>query len=96
MVEQTKKVLKRLTPGTQAVKNAKRECLANAVLAIQEANGTLSLSQAARRFDVSKTTFRARLQGVTNQATYWSSQQKLTTEEEGFLKSWVLQLQAWR
>ena len=73
MVEQIKKVLKRLTSSTQAVRNAQQEQLANAVLVIQGANGTLSLSQAAKRFDVPKSTFGTRLPGVTDQATYWSS-----------------------
>ena len=94
MVEQTKKVLKRPAPST-SVRNAQQERLSNAVLAIQEANGTLSLSQAARRFDVPKSTLSTRLHGVTDQASYSRSRQKLTPEEENALQDWVLQLQAW-
>lgn len=93
MAKQTNKVLKRSTHTTD--RTAQQERLSNAVLAIQEASGALSLSQAARRFDVPKSTLRTRLQGVRDQASYGRSRQKLTPEEECSLVHWVLQLQAW-
>ena len=62
MTRQTNKILKR--PAHVTVKNAWRKRLTNAVLAIQEANGALLLLQAAKRFDVPKSTLSTRLHGI--------------------------------
>lgn len=75
-------------------RNARRNRLIHAVSAIQEANGALSISQAARRFDVLKSTLAARLQGRPDQKSYDCSKQRLTSEEEASIEVWVLQLQA--
>lgn len=83
MVKQTNKILK--CSIHTAVKNAQQKCLSNAVLAIQEANGTLLLLQAAKYFDVSKSILSTRLQSVQNQVLYNHSQQRLTLEEENAL-----------
>ena len=80
MAKQTNKVLKHPTHTTDKT--------------AQEACEALSLSQAARQFDVPKSTLRTRLQNVQDQALFDCSLQKLTPEEEFFLVHWVLQLQA--
>lgn len=90
--EQTYRVSKH---KTRTIRNARRERLLGAVAAIQEANGALSISQAARRFVVPKSTLAARLRGQRDQESYGCSKQKLTPEEETSLEAWVLQLQAW-
>lgn len=51
---QASKVVKRPSPTT--VKRARKERMLGAVAAIREANGALSLSQAARQYDFSKST----------------------------------------
>lgn len=58
--KQTSKILKQSTHCT-TVRNAQQDRLSNAVLAIQKANGMLSLSQAAKHFDVSKSTLSSKL-----------------------------------
>lgn len=61
--EQANKVLKCFTHCI-TIKSAQQVCLSHAVLAMQEANKTLSLSQAARRFNVLKSTLSTRLHGI--------------------------------
>lgn len=62
---------------------------------VKETNGALSITQAARRYDVSKTTLYNRLQGRRDQVLYARSRQRLTFEEEVSLEKWILQLQTW-
>ena len=92
MTRQTNKVLKH--PAHVTVKNAQKKHLANAVYAIQKANRALSLSQAAKRFDVPKSPLSTRLHGVQDQILYGRSLQRLTSEEKNSLIGWILQLQA--
>ena len=60
-----------------------------------EADGALSITKAASRYAVSKSTLHARIQG--RQPRFKSDQfkQLLTPEEEDAFKNWVLQLYAW-
>ncbi len=51
--------------------------------------------QAAKLCVVSKATLYGRINGRRDQVSYGISQQKLTSEEEESIKSWVLEIQSW-
>ena len=72
-----------------------RERLKNAVKAYEEAEGSLSITQAAKLYVVSKTTLYHRLQGRRDQLSYGVSKQMLTPEAEESIQSWVLEIQSW-
>ena len=76
------------------IQNAQREYLLVAVAIIQEAKRALLIFQVAMHYNVSKMTLSDWLQGSHDKVSYGHSKQKLTTEEEASLESWVLQLQA--
>ena len=83
------------TALSKAARDARRERVSVAVAAVQGAKGTLSISQAAKRYDVPKMTLSDRLRGRQDPVSYGKSRQRLSTEEEDCLENWVLQLQAW-
>lgn len=73
-------------------KDENRERLKTAVKAYEEAEGSLSITQAAKLYVVSKTTLYHRLQGCRDQLSYGVSKQRLTPEEEESIQSWVLEI----
>ena len=75
--------------------NKARERLNNAVKAYDQAEGSLSITQAARLYMVLKATLYRRINGRRSQALYGISKQRLTPEEEESIKSWVLEIQSW-
>ena len=77
------------------LKDEARQRLQQAVQAYEEAEGGLSITQAAWLHAVSKTTLYHRINGRRDQVSYITSKQRLTPEEEESLQSWVLQLQSW-
>ena len=72
-----------------------RERLNDAVKAYDQAEGLLSITQAARLYVVSKATLYRRINGRRDQASYGILKQRLTPEEEESIKSWVLEIQSW-
>ena len=86
---------KTLARHDETVKEAIKERLKEIFAAMKNSNGTLSLSQAARMYAVSKTTLYNRLQGRREQSEYLQTRQILTPEEKAALTRWVLQLYAW-
>lgn len=72
-----------------------RDRLKEAVQAYEEGEGSLSISQAARLYVVSKTTLYNRIHGRQDQALYGITKQRLTSEEEESTESWVLDIQSW-
>ena len=81
-------------PKSITTKDDCRERLLQAVTDVKEAIGAFSITQAAKRYDVLKTTLYNRLQGRRDQVSYIRSKQKLTLKEKASLEKWVLQLQA--
>ena len=77
------------------LKDEVRQRLQQAVEAYEEAEGALSITQAACIYAVSKTTLYNRINGRRDQVSYIASKQRLTPEEEESLQTWVLQLQSW-
>ena len=76
-------------------KEENRERWKDAVKAYEEAERSLSISQAAKLYVVSKTTLYHRLQGRRDQLSYAVSKQRLTPEEEESIQIWVLEIQSW-
>lgn len=76
-------------------KDESRERLKDAVKAYVEAKGSLSITQAARLYMVSKTTLYHSIQGRRDQLSYAFSKQRLTPEEEESIQNWVLEIQSW-
>ena len=77
------------------LKDENRERLKDAVKAYEEAEGSLSITQAARLYVASKTTLYHRIHGRQDQLSYAVSKQRLTPEEENSIESWVLEIQSW-
>ena len=71
-----------------------RERLNDAIKAYDQAEGSLSITQAARLYVVSKATFYRRINGSRDQVSYRILKQRLTPEEEESIKSWVLEIQS--
>ena len=83
-------------PGSRsASKDETRERLNHAIQAYEQAEGSLSITQAAKLCAVSKATLYCRINGRCDQASYGISQRKLTLEAEKSIKSWVLEIQSW-
>ena len=61
----------------------------------EQAEGSLSITKAARLYVVSKATLYRRINGRRDQVSYGITKQRLTPEEEDSIKSWVLEIQAW-
>ncbi len=72
------------------LKDEARECLKQTVKAYEEAERSLSITQAAWVYAVSTIMLYYRLNGGQDQVSYVTSKQKLTPKEEGSLKNWVL------
>lgn len=72
-----------------------RERLNNAIKAYNQAKRSLSITQAARLYVVSKVTLYRRINGRRDQASYGIFKQRLMPEEEESIKSWVLEIQSW-
>ena len=69
-----------------------RDSLKEAVQAYEKGEGSLSISQADKLYDVSKTTLYNRIHGRRDQASYGVTKQRLTPEEEESIKGWVLDI----
>ena len=83
-------------PGSRsASKDETRERLNHAIQAYEQAEGSLSITQAAKLCAVSKATLYCRINGRCDQVSYGISQRKLTLEAEKSIKSWVLEIQSW-
>ena len=78
-----------------ASKDEVRERLKEAVQVYEEAEGSLSISEAARLYAVSKTTLYHRIKGRQDQLSYAVSKQRLTPEEEESIQNWRLEIQSW-
>ncbi len=76
-------------------KDETRERLNYTIHLYKQAEGSLSITQAAKLCVVSKATLYRRINGLRDQISYGISQQKLTPEEEESIKSWVLEIQSW-
>ena len=72
-----------------------RERLNHAIQLYEQAEGSLSITQAAKLCAVSKATLYRRINGRRDQVSYGISQRKLTPEEEDSIKGWVLEIQSW-
>ena len=83
-------------PGSRITsKDETRERLNHAIQVYKQAEGSLSITQAAKERAVLKATLYRRINGHCDQIWYGISQQKLTLEEEESIKSWVLEIQSW-
>ncbi len=83
-------------PGSSITsRGANRDRLQRVVEAVTNAESLLSITHAAKLYDVSKTTLYQRVNGRQDQLSYGVSKQRLISEEEESLKNWVLLLQAW-
>ena len=82
-------------PGSHTTsRNEARERLNDAIKAYEQAEGSLSITQAARLYVVSKATLYRRINGRRDQVSYGISKRRLTPEEEESIKSWVLEIQS--
>ena len=79
--------------GTTSTDEA-RARLKEVVQAYKEGEGSLSISQAARLYVVSKTTLYNRINRCRGQALYGVTKQKLTLEEEKSIENWVAEIQS--
>lgn len=66
-----------------------------AVQVYKEAEGSLTISKAARLYAVSKTTLYQRIKGRQDQLSYAVSKQRLTPQEEESIQNWILEIQSW-
>ena len=83
-------------PGSYITsKDETRKRLNHAIQLYEQAEGSLSITQAAKLCAVSKATLYRRINGCRDQVSYGISQRKLTPEEEESIKSWVLEIQSW-
>ena len=78
-----------------ASKDEVKERLKEAVQVYEEAEGSLSISEAARLYAISKTTLYHRIKGRQDQLSYAVSKQRLTPEEEESIQNLVLEIQSW-
>ncbi len=83
-------------PGSRITsKDEAGKRLNDAVKAYEDAEGSLSITQAAYVYAVSKATLYCRINSCRNQGSYGISKQRLTPEEEESIKNWVLKIQSW-
>ena len=68
-------------------RDAKRKCLFATTSAVQGAKKALSISQAAKHYNIPKSTLFNQLQGKQDQVLYIRSRQKLSTEKKDCLKN---------
>lgn len=81
-------------PGSgNSSRDEARERLKHAVEGYEKAEGSLSITQAAKLYAVSKTTLYHRINGRREQSLYGVSRQKLTLEEKS-IENWVLLIQS--
>ncbi len=76
-------------------KDEARKRLYNVVKAYKDAEGSLSITQVAYVYAVSKATLYRRINGCRDQVLYRRLKQRLTTEEEESIKNGVLEIQSW-
>ncbi len=69
-----------------------RERLNDAIKAYEQAEGSLSITQAAKLYVVSKATLYRRINGRRDQVSCEIVKRRMTPEEEEFIKSWVLEI----
>ncbi len=82
-------------PGSRIIsKDETKELLNHTIQLYEQAEGSLSITQAAKLCAISKATLYHRINGRCDQVSYSISQQKLTPEEEESIKSWVLEIQS--
>ena len=83
-------------PGSRInSKDEARQRLNDAIKAYEHAEESLSITQAAYVYSVSKATLYRRINGRRDQVSYGISKQRLTSEEEESIKNWVLEIQSW-
>ena len=73
-------------------KDEVRERLKEYVQVYEEAEGSLSILEAARLYAVSKTTLYHRIKARQDQLSYTVSKQRLTPEEEESVLNWLLEI----
>jgi len=61
----------------------------------KRSSGTISIRKAARKHGVSYHTVRGRIKGAVSRKQHSHDMQRLSVQEEGLLRKWVLQLGAW-
>ncbi len=71
------------------------ERLNDSIKAYEQAEGSLSITQAARLYVISKATLYRRINGRHDQVFYRISKWRLTPGEEESIKNWVLEIQSW-
>ena len=71
-----------------------RERLNDGIKAYEQAEGSLSITQAARLYVVLKAILYRKINGRRDQVSYGIFKRRLTPEEES-IKSWVLEIQSW-
>ncbi len=82
-------------PGPHTTsRNEDREHLNDAIKAYEQAEGSLSITQAARLYMVSKATLYRRINDRHDQVSYRISKRRLTPEEKESIKSWELEIQS--
>ena len=83
-------------PGSRITsKDEARKRLNDAIKAYENAKRSLSITQAAYVYVVSKATLYCKINGHRDQVSYGISKQRLTPEEEESIKNWVLEIQSW-
>ncbi len=83
-------------PGSRITsKDEARKRLNDEVKAYEDAEGSLSIMQAAYVYAVSKATLYHKINSCRDQVLYGISKQRLTPEEEESIKNWVLRIQSW-
>lgn len=85
-----------IKPGSRITsKDEARERLNDVIKAYEDAEGSLSITQAAHIYAVSKATLYRRINSRRNQVSYEISRQRLAPEEEESIKNWVLEIKSW-
>ncbi len=80
-------------PGSHTTsRNEARERLNYAIKAYDQAERSLSITQVARLYVVSKATFYRRINDRHDQVSYGISKRRLTPKEKESIKSWVLEI----
>ncbi len=74
------------------LRNKARKRLNGEIKAYDQAEELLSISQAVKLYMVSKATLYSRINGRRNQVSYRISKQRLASEQDESIKSWVLEI----
>ena len=83
-------------PGSRITsKDEARKRLNDEVKPYEDAEESLSITQAAYVYAVSKAKLYRRINGRRDQVSYRILKQKVTPEEEESIKNWILEIQSW-